>query len=157
MIKLFSLLKEQNKILINRRSPEERQKNYLIALQKRIKQYISDGSKGNLDLSKSPINSLPNNLKVGGDLDLSETSITLLPENLYIEGNLFLYKAKIQSLPSKLYIEKGLYLTSSKIISLPDDLYVGGSLFLMDTPISKKYTEEQLKQMLPGVKGRINI
>jgi hypothetical protein len=26
---------------------------------------------------------------------------------------------------------------------------------LRDTPISKKYTKKQLKQMLPGVKGKI--
>jgi hypothetical protein len=63
MIKLIDLLKE-NKILIPRRSPEERQKNYVIATQKKIHQYIKDGSEGDLNLAITPITSLPNGLKV---------------------------------------------------------------------------------------------
>jgi len=31
-----------------------------------------------------------------------------------------------------------------------------GDLELGNTPISKKYTREQIKQMIPGVKGRIS-
>jgi hypothetical protein len=60
----------ENKILVPRRSPEERQKNYQIALQKKIQQYIKDGGKGNLDLGNTPIQSLPDGLKVGGNLYL---------------------------------------------------------------------------------------
>ena len=116
MIKLLDLLKE-NKILIPRRSPEERQKNYLIAIQKKIQQYIKDGGKGNLDLSNTPITSLPDNLKVGGNL----------------------------------------YLENPKITSLPDNLQVGGNLNLRDTPLAKKYSKGQIKQMIPGVKGNIYI
>jgi hypothetical protein len=56
MIKLIDLLKE-NKILIPRRSPEEREKNYVIATQKKIQQYIKDGSKGDLNLANTPITS----------------------------------------------------------------------------------------------------
>jgi hypothetical protein len=41
------------------------------------------------------------------------------------------------------------------VTSLPDNLTVNGELYLYNTPISKKYTKEQLKQMLPGVKGKI--
>jgi hypothetical protein len=87
-----SLIKEEN-VLIPRRSPEERRKNYIISIQKKIQQYIKDGSKGNLVLTGTPITSLPDNLTV----------------NWY--------------------------------------------LYLDNTPISKKYTKEQLKQMLPGVKN----
>jgi hypothetical protein len=32
---------------------------------------------------------------------------------------------------------------------------VGGRLYLYNTPISRKYSKEQLKQMLKGVKGEI--
>jgi hypothetical protein len=49
MIKLLDILRE-NKILVPRRSKEERQKNYLIATEKKIQQYIKDGSKGDLNL-----------------------------------------------------------------------------------------------------------
>ena len=86
MIKLLNLLKEENKILVPRRSAEERQKNYIIATQKKIQQYIKDGSKGNLDLYGTPITQLPNNLKVGGNLDLYRTPITQLPDNFKKEG-----------------------------------------------------------------------
>ena len=138
MIKLIDILKEEaNKILVPRRSPEERQKNYLIATQKKIQQYIKDGSFGDLHLSYTPITSLPNNLKVGGGLYLRSTKITSLPDNLEVRGSLGL--------------------SGTKITSLPDNLKVGGGLHLSNTPISKKYTKEQIKQMVPGVKGNIYI
>ena len=115
-MKLTPLFLEQEKILVPRRSKEERQKNYLIATQKKIQQYIKDGSKRNLDLGGTPINSLPDNLKVG----------------------------------------RNLYLNNTPITSLPDNLEVGGYLYLSDTPISKKYTAQEIRQMVPGVKGRIS-
>ena len=117
MIKLINLLKENNKILVPRRSPEERQKNHSIAIQKKIQQYIKDGSVGDLDLSHTPITSLPDNLEVGGNLDLASTPIT----------------------------------------SLPDNLEVGEDLYLGNTQLSQKYTEEDIKKMVPGVKGSIYI
>ena len=53
MIKLIDLL--ENKILVPRRSPEERSKNYIIATQKKIQQYMKDGSKGDLNLRNTPL------------------------------------------------------------------------------------------------------
>jgi hypothetical protein len=108
MIKLKKLLKEEN-ILIPRRSPEERRTNYLIAIQKKIQQYIKDGSKGDLSLSNTPITSLPNNLKVGGWIDLSNTPITSLPNNLKVNGMLDLSGTKITSLPDNLTVGGGLF------------------------------------------------
>jgi hypothetical protein len=137
MIKLIDILKENNKILIPRRSAEERQKNYLITTQKKIQQYIKDGSKGDLDLSDTPITSLPNNLKVGGYLDIYNTKITSLPDNLQVGGDL--------------------YLTDTPIASLPSGLNVGGNLYLRNTPIFKKYTKEEIKQIVPGVEGNIYL
>ena len=115
MIKLIDIL--ENKILVPRRSKEEREKNYSTTIQKKIQQYIKDGGQGDLDLSDTPITSLPDGLRVGGDLNLK----------------------------------------NSKITSLPDGLEVGGDLNLKNNPLSKKYTEEQIKQMAPGVKGNIFI
>jgi hypothetical protein len=120
MIKLISFLKEEN-ILIPRRSSEEREKNYKISTQKKIQQYIKDGSKDNLDLSHTPITSLPDNLKVGGSLYLYDTPITSLPDNLKVEGD----------------------------------------LYLSNTPISKKYTKEEIKNIIiqqdGDIKGTIYI
>ena len=110
-------IKEEHKILIPRRSKEERKKNHLIATNKKIQQYIKDGSKGDLDLSNTPITSLPQGLTVGGSL----------------------------------------YLYNTKITSLPKDLKVGGYLDLHLTPLSQKYTVDQIKQMVPNVKGNIYL
>ena len=116
MIKLLDILNEnKTKILVPRRSPEERAKNYLIATQKKIQQYIKDGSKG--------------------DLDLGNTPITSLPDNLSVRGNLYLY--------------------NTPITSLPNNLKVGGGLNLRNTPLSKKYTKEQIKQMIEDKGGYV--
>jgi hypothetical protein len=39
---------------------------------------------------------------------------------------------------------------------LPNGLTVGGGLNLANTPISKKYSEEEIKKMVPGVKSNIS-
>ena len=158
MIKLIDIL--ENKILVPRRSKEERSKNLKIATQKKIQQYIKGGSKGNFELKGTPLTSLPDNLtKVGGYLDLENSKITTLPDNLQVGGDLFLRK--------------------SKITSLPNNLKVGGDLWLGDTPLSdeitsskwwylnpysdftEKYSKKQIKKMIENkggeVKGRIYI
>jgi len=175
MIKLLDILRE-NKILVPRRSPEERQKNYLIATQKKIQQYIKDGGKGNLDLSNTPIQSLPPGLEVIGTLDLEDcknlkslppglkvgsalnlegTPIQSLPSGLEVGGGLYLKNTPIQSLPPGLKVGGILHLGNTPIQSLPSDLKVRGLLDLKNTPISKKYTEEEIRKMVPGVKGNI--
>ena len=134
MIKLIDIL--ENKILVPRRGKEERAKNYNIATQKKIQQYIKDGGKGKLDLYNIPITSLPDNLtKVGGNLDLRKTSITSLPDNLKVGGDLDLEK--------------------SSITSLPNNLKVGGNLYLADTPLSKKYSKEEIRQMIEDKGGKV--
>jgi hypothetical protein len=100
----YTSIYESKSILIPRRSKEERAKNYQIALQKQIIDYIKGGSKGPLDLTNTPIKSLPDNLSVGGDLYLYDTSIQSLPDNLKVGGNLFLSKTPIQSLPDNLEV-----------------------------------------------------
>jgi hypothetical protein len=156
MIKLLDILKEnKTKVLVPRRSPEERAKNYQIVLQKKIQQYIKDGGKGDLNLRNTPITSLPNNLKVRGYLDLRNTPITSLPDNLSVGGGLYLYNTPITSLPDNLSVRGDLNLYNTKITSLPDNLNVGGYLNLENTPLSKKYTKEQIKQMIEDNGGYV--
>jgi hypothetical protein len=50
---------------------------------------------GDLDLSKTNITTLPNNIHVGGDLDLSFTKIKSLPNNLRVERDFFLLKTPL--------------------------------------------------------------
>ena len=155
MIKLLDIL--ENKILVPRRSKEERQKTYSISLQKKIQQYIKDGNKGDLYLSNTPTTSLPDNLKVGRDLYLYKTPITSLPDNLKVGGYLNLMGTPITSLPDNLEVGGDLYLFKTPITSLSDNLEVGGDLYLKSTPISQKYSEEEIRKMVPGVKGEIFI
>ena len=100
MIKLTDIL--ENDILKPRRSPEERQKNYKAATQRKTQKYIKDGGKGDLDLRRIPVEKLPDNLKVGGDLDLMDTSIKKLPDNLKVGGSLDLIDTPL----SKKYSEE---------------------------------------------------
>ena len=138
---IYEVKKSKNKLITEidltpRRPKEERAKNYLISIQKRIQQYIKDGSKGDLNLSNTPITSLPDNLKVGGNLSLHNTPITSLPDNLTVGGYLILSNTKITSLPNNLKVGGYLNLYNTPITSLPDNLTVGGNLNLPNTPIT---------------------
>jgi hypothetical protein len=105
MIKLKHILQEQ-RILIPRRSKEDRSKNHLIATQKKIQQYIKDGSEGDLDLNNAPITSLPNGLTIGGDLDLSRTLIDSLPADLKVDGDLYILYTPLDNKYSREEIKK---------------------------------------------------
>jgi hypothetical protein len=92
--------------------------------------------KSSLDLSNTPITSLPDDLKVEDFLYLSNTKITSLPDNLQVGGYLNLHNTPITSLPDDLKVGGGLYLHNTPITSLPDDLKVGNSLDLSNTKIT---------------------
>ena len=154
MIKLIDLLSE-NKILVPRRSKEERQKNYNIALKKQIEQYIKDGSKGNLDLSTLKDGSiLPLNLKVGGGLDLE--SLTSIPEgfNPTVGGDLDL--GSVTSIPEGFnpIVGGGLYLYSITSIPKGFNPTVGNSLYLRSVT---SHTKEEMEKLLTNVEGEIII
>jgi len=153
----------RKQILKPRKTGEERKGNYKVSIEKRIKKYIKDGSKGDLDLSRTPIEKLPDNLKVGGSLDLDNTPIERLPDNLQVGGGLYLDNTPIKELPDNLQVGSDLYLDNTPIKELPDNLQVGGILFLtgtpikelpdnlkvgglllQNTPLSKKYSEEEI-------------
>jgi len=90
-------------------------------------------------------------LFVEGDLDLTETDIESLPDGLNVEDNLSLYGCKnIQSLPEGLEVGGFLDLGHSNITSLPKGLKVWNRLFIKNTPLTK-YSTEELRQMVnPG-------
>ena len=141
MVKLKQLLLENDTepldILKPRRSKEERAKNWKVAVYKQIQKYIKNGSTGDLDLSDTPITSLPDNLRVGGYLNLWNTPIKSLPDNLSVGGYLNLGYTPIES--------------------LPDNLSIGGDLYLWNTPISKKYSKEEIRRMVSKVKGKVHL
>jgi hypothetical protein len=138
MIKLLDILNEANNILIPRRSKEERAKNYNVIIQKKIQQYIKNGSKGDLDLTSSPLTSLPDNLTVGWDLILVDCpNLTSLPNNLTIGESIDLSGTPITRLPDDLKVGRSLTLDDTLIEQLPDNLVVRGSLNLGATPIKQ--------------------
>jgi hypothetical protein len=107
-----------------------------------------------LDLRGTTIQSLGNLKSVGGYLDLQGTKIKSLGNLQSVGGGLSLVGTPIQSLGNLESVVGGLFLQNSKIQSLGNLKSVGGDLFLENTPISKKYTREQIRQMI-NVKGYI--
>jgi hypothetical protein len=157
VIKLIDILKEieSNKILVPRRS-EERKEKLINLTNEKIQQYIKNGGKGDLDLSSTPITSIPDTLvKVGGNLFLNNTQITSLHNNLQVDKSLLFLHTKIKSLPDNLKVGEQLYLSFSKINSLPDNLQVDGTLSLYDTPLAKKYNSIEIKQMIEDKGGYV--
>ena len=116
---------------------------------------------GDVILWNSNIKSLGNLVEVEGYLDLYGTNIASLPDNLKVGGYLGLTNTKIKSLPDNLYVGGFLGLSDTKIKSLPDNLHVGGCLYLNKTPLSKKYSKEEIRKMIEDkggfVKGGIFI
>ena len=137
-----ALLEEEDTIFITRRSPEERKKNWKIAVYRQVKQYMKGDRKGSLDLRNTPITSLPDGLTVGGYLYLEGTPITSLPDGLTVGGSLYLEGTPITSLPDGLTVGGDLWLNGTPITSLPDGLTVGGWLSLYNTPLAKLSDEE---------------
>jgi hypothetical protein len=135
MITLLELLKEEIE-LTSRRSPEERMSKYTQVLNKKIEQYIKNGSKGDLDLNGYSLSKLPDGLKtIGGSLNLANSKIKELPNGLKVKHGLNLMYSEIEKLPNDIQIGEDLYLSSSKIKSLPDNLKIKDNLNIEDTEI----------------------
>ena len=156
MIKLKSILLNEN-VLISRRNKEERLKYYRSSLYKKVKQYIKNGCKGDLNLATTPIDRLPDELKhIDGHLNLFNTQIKSLPDGLTIIGWLDLDNTQIKLLPNGLTVGGSLSLCDTQIKSLPNGLKVGNYLYLYNTPLSKKYTPDEIKQMIINKGGSVN-
>ena len=112
--------------------------------------------RGSLDLRDSTIRKLPNDLHVTGYLDLGDCKqLTELPNNLYVGIDLFLDKTNIEKLPDNLYVGDDLYLCGTNITTLPDNLYVGVDLDIFNTPIAKKYSNEEIREMITSKGGTL--
>jgi len=105
-----------------------------------------------LNLRRSLVTHLPDNLKVRGTLDLEETQITQLPAGLKVGGDLDLRNTPIKSLPEGLEVGGNLNLMNTLITHLPAGLKkIGGYLDLEGTPIT------QLPKGLKKIKGYLDI
>jgi len=92
---------------------------------------------------------------IDGDLDLfGSVGIKSLGNLTSVGGYLDLYGSNIQSLGNLKSVGSYLDLIGLKIKTLGNLTYVGGDLYAGNTPISKMYSEEEIKDMV-NVKGKI--
>ena len=91
---------------------------------------------------------------VGGDLDLRKLPIKSLGNLISVNGYLDLDGSSIRSLGNLQSVDEYLYLAGTPIKSLGNLESVGGYLYLEKTPISKKYSEQEIRQMV-NVGGKI--
>ena len=111
---------------------------------------------GDLHLSNTNITKLPNDLYVKGDLYLfNSKQITKLPDKLHVGGNLVLNNSNITELPDKLHVGRYLVLNNSNLTELPNNLYIDGDLYIKGTPLSKKYSHEEIREMITSKGGTI--
>ena len=113
---------------------------------------------------------------IEGDVNIIDDNINTLDSLVGVDGNLNLYKSQIQSLGDLKHVARNLYLSGTPIKTLGNlksvgyDLYaynsdiedlknlefVGGNLYLNNTPLSKKTTRKEIRN-IPNltIKGKI--
>jgi len=88
-------------------------------------------------------------LHIKGDLDLTYSNIESLPEGLNVSGDLNLtFCENISSLPEGLIVRRNLIVEDcSQLYSLPKGLKVGGTLYINTSPLGE-YSEGELRNMV---------
>ena len=124
---------------------------------KRIFEFLEEKEEHNPPFLWKWKNEIPlteEDLDIEGDLDLTYSNIESLPEGWEVSGDLILsYCENISSLPEGLIVRGNLYLSSSNITLLPKGLTVGRNLYLSET--LKNYKAWEIRNMVkPG--GYIN-
>jgi hypothetical protein len=128
MVKLKSLLFE-SKILIPRRTPEERERGLIAEQYRIIQRYIRDGCQGGLYLQGSPIKVLPNNLThVGGNLNLYESKIEDLNNLEEVDGYVSLeHCSNLKSLGKLKKCKTSLNIENTNIETLGNLEFIGNN------------------------------
>ena len=90
------------------------------------------------------------------DLDLEDSRIQSLGNLTSVGGGLYLSYSKIESLGNLTSVGGNLDLNGVNIQSLGNLTSVGGWLDLEGTPLSKKYTEEEIREMVK-VRGGVYL
>lgn len=93
---------------------------------------------GNLNIARTSIRHLPENIIIGNDLEAFSSNIEMLPRNVRIGGNICLGDCKnLKSLPDGLIVNGDLDLSESGLTELPDRLIVGGNIDIRSTSIQE--------------------
>ena len=128
--------------------------------EKKVLDYMERASARDLHINRTPIKSLPPDLRVGGTLWISDTLIESLPTGLKVGGSLLADGSQIKNLPPDLKVGGRLDARRTPLKSLPPGLKVEGNLVLWDTPLaSSGVTEPELRAQIEAeggwVKGSI--
>ena len=75
------------------------------------------------------------------DLNLSHTPIASLPEGLVVNGNLDISYTSITSLPEGLVVKRNLHLFGTPTTAFPEDLQVGGYIYNLEDTYWKNVPE----------------
>ena len=112
---------------------------------------------GDLNLNNTMISKLPNDLYVGLWLDLLNCKhLTKLPDKLHVGRSLYLEDCKqLTKLPDNLYVGYHLFLNAVGITEIPNNLYVEGDFVISSTPLAKKYTDEEIYEIVTSTGGEI--
>jgi hypothetical protein len=101
-----------------------------------------------LNLGGSKIQSLGNLTSVGGYLNMENSEVKSLGNLTSVGGYLDMENSKVKSLGNLTSVGGYLILYESNIKSLGNLTSVEGDLNLFSTPISEKYTEEEIRSMV---------
>jgi len=112
---------------------------------------------GNLKIWNSGISDWPEDLTVGRSITFAKSPLERIPDNLTVNGYLFIRESSLKELPKGLHVKDLLNIWETGIETLPADLKVDGDFLAADTPLAEKYTEEQIRQMCPGIRGSIYL
>ena len=119
---------------------------------KRIFEFLEEKEEHNPPFLWKWKNEIPlteKDLDIEGDLDLTYSNIESLPEGLEVSGDLNLtFCENISSLPEGLIVRGNLILESCyNLHSLPKGLKVGGTLYIYTSPLGE-YSNSQLRNMV---------
>ena len=126
---------------------------------KRIFEFLEEKEEHNPPFLWKWKNEIPlteKDLDIEGDLDLTYSNIESLPEGLEVSGDLILsYCENISSLPEGLIVRGNLILEDCiQLHSLPKGLKVGGTLYIYTSPLGN-YSNSELRNMV-GDDGYLN-
>ena len=122
-----------------------------------------EGLQGYLKLKGNPLYSLGNDLviddinlvkslgnlvSIDGDLVLDGTGIESLGKLTHVGGSLSMIATPVKTLGNLSSVGRTLFINNSEVESFGNLKSVGNNLFMRDTPVSKKYSEEEIRQMI---------
>lgn len=104
-----------------------------------------------LFVSGTKISTVPSDIQIGNDLNLESNQLEFLPDNFSVNGDLDIRDNPISILPSNLFISGNLDISNTNIEELPDDIYVNEGIYFEGTPLSRKFTSEEVHSLVNNV------